>query len=84
MRGSVGTRGVKWTFIKGAIADAPLLDDVFETYHPTVLVNLRCRRGTFRSLMRIRLRWSVILDSSLARAYAMAYGNLRNGIMIFM
>ena len=30
----------RWTFVEGSIADKALIDHLFETYHPAVVVNL--------------------------------------------
>ncbi len=39
-----------WTFIKGSIADRPLIDDVFATYQPAVVVNLAAQAGVRYSI----------------------------------
>ncbi len=40
----------KWTFIKGSIADKPLIDDIFVTYKPSVVVNLAAQAGVRYSI----------------------------------
>ncbi len=40
----------KWTFIKGNIADKPLIDELFETYKPSVVVNLAAQAGVRYSI----------------------------------
>lgn len=39
-----------WTFIKGSIADSPLIDNIFATYHPAVVVNLAAQAGVRYSI----------------------------------
>lgn len=39
-----------WTFIKGDIADATLIQDVFHTYRPSVVVNLAAQAGVRYSI----------------------------------
>ncbi len=39
-----------WTFIKGSIADRPLIDNIFATYKPTVVVNLAAQAGVRYSI----------------------------------
>lgn len=39
-----------WTFIKGDIADAALIQDVFHTYRPSVVVNLAAQAGVRYSI----------------------------------
>ena len=39
-----------WTFIKGDIADAALIQDVFHTYKPSVVVNLAAQAGVRYSI----------------------------------
>lgn len=40
----------KWTFIKGNLADKPLIDNIFETYKPSVVVNLAAQAGVRYSI----------------------------------
>ena len=42
--------GGKWTFVKGNIADKPLVDSLFETYGFTVVVNLAAQAGVRYSI----------------------------------
>lgn len=39
-----------WTFIKGSIADRPLIDNIFATYKPAVVVNLAAQAGVRYSI----------------------------------
>lgn len=40
----------RWLFIKGSIADSAVINDVFETYHPAVVVNLAAQAGVRYSI----------------------------------
>ena len=39
------TKGSKWTFIKGNIADKELIDNTFKDYRPAIVVNLAAQAG---------------------------------------
>lgn len=39
-----------WTFIRGSIADKALIDNIFNTYHPAVVVNLAAQAGVRYSI----------------------------------
>ncbi len=43
-------KDVQWTFIKGNIADKALIDDIFEKYHPDIVVNLAAQAGVRYSI----------------------------------
>ena len=40
----------KWTFIKGNLADKALIEDVFHTYKPDIVVNLAAQAGVRYSI----------------------------------
>ncbi len=42
--------GSKWTFIKGSIADRALIDEIFATHKPAVVVNLAAQAGVRYSI----------------------------------
>lgn len=42
--------GGKWTFVKGNLADKALIENVFETYKPAVVVNLAAQAGVRYSI----------------------------------
>ena len=42
---AAGQLDSKWSFIKGSIADKSQIDDVFNTYKPSVVVNLAAQAG---------------------------------------
>ncbi|MGL4549231.1 NAD-dependent epimerase/dehydratase family protein [Eubacterium aggregans] len=39
-----------WTFVKGSIADRALVDDLFDTHHPDIVVNLATQAGVRYSI----------------------------------
>ena len=39
-----------WTFIRGSIADKSLIDELFRTYHPSIVVNLAAQAGVRYSI----------------------------------
>lgn len=43
-------QNVEWTFIKGDIADKNLMDDIFNKYHPEIVVNLAAQAGVRYSI----------------------------------
>ncbi len=43
--------GITWKFIRGSIADKALIDDIFETYKPAVVVNLAAQAGVRYSII---------------------------------
>ena len=40
----------RWTFVEGSIADKALIDHLFDTYHPVVVVNLAAQAGVRYSI----------------------------------
>lgn len=44
------TKGSKWTFIKGNIADKELIDNTFKDYRPAIVVNLAAQAGVRYSI----------------------------------
>ncbi len=42
--------GDRFTFVKGSIADKPLVDSIFSDYHPQVVVNLAAQAGVRYSI----------------------------------
>ena len=41
---------IKWTFIKGDLADKALIDRIFDEYHPEIVVNLAAQAGVRYSI----------------------------------
>ena len=46
----VSASPAKWTFIKGNIADREMIDDIFKTHTPSVVVNLAAQAGVRYSI----------------------------------
>lgn len=42
--------GTRWTFVKGDISDKKTIDDIFEKYHPEIVVNLAAQAGVRYSI----------------------------------
>ena len=47
---SADESATSWTFIKGSIADKELLNSIFNTYHPDIVVNLAAQAGVRYSI----------------------------------
>ena len=45
-----GTVGSRWTFVKGDLADRPLVESLFEKYHFDIVVNLAAQAGVRYSI----------------------------------
>ena len=54
-----------WTFIKGSIADSALIDDIFATHKPAVVVNLAAQAGVRYSITNP----DVYVESNLSGFY---------------
>lgn len=50
-----------WVFIKGDIADKSMIDDIFETYKPTVVVNLAAQAGGYGIPLPIQMHISNLI-----------------------
>ena len=50
LNGMNGQNGNKWVFAKGDIADKATIGDIFEKYHPAVVVNLAAQAGVRYSI----------------------------------
>lgn len=44
------TSDTEWVFLRGNIADKKMIEDVFETYHPDIVVNLAAQAGVRYSI----------------------------------
>ncbi|MDM0885553.1 GDP-mannose 4,6-dehydratase [Clostridium perfringens] len=56
-----------WKFIKGSIADKPLIDDIFATYKPDIVVNLAAQAG---------VRYSILNPDAYVEANLIGFYNL--------
>ena len=56
-----------WTFIKGSIADKNLIDEIFKTYKPDIVVNLAAQAG---------VRYSIINPDSYIESNLIGFYNI--------
>ena len=61
------TNGNKFTFIKGSIADKELINQIFETYKPNIVVNLAAQAG---------VRYSIINPDAYIESNIIGFYNL--------
>lgn len=67
---AVSGKSCKWTFIKGNIADKPLIDKIFDTFSPAVVVNLAAQAGVRYSITNP----DVYIESNLIGFYNILEG----------
>ncbi|WP_447406703.1 NAD-dependent epimerase/dehydratase family protein [Clostridium perfringens] len=56
-----------WKFVKGSIADKPLIDDIFDIHKPDIVVNLAAQAG---------VRYSIINPDSYVEANLIGFYNI--------
>ena len=71
-----------WTFIKGDIADATLIQDVFHTYRPSVVVNLAAQAGVRYSITNpdTYIQSNLIGFYNILEACRHSYDNGKTGV----
>lgn len=71
-----------WTFIKGDIADAVLIQDVFHTYRPSVVVNLAAQAGVRYSITNpdTYIQSNLIGFYNILEACRHSYDNGKTGV----
>ena len=71
-----------WTFIKGDIADAALIQDVFHTYRPSVVVNLAAQAGVRYSITNpdTYIQSNLIGFYNILEACRHSYDNGKTGV----
>ena len=71
-----------WTFIKGDIADAALIQDVFHTYRPSVVVNLAAQAGVRYSITNpdTYIQSNLIGFYNILEACRHSYDNKETGV----
>lgn len=74
--------GSSWTFIKGDIADAALIQDVFHTYRPSVVVNLAAQAGVRYSITNpdTYIQSNLIGFYNILEACRHSYDNGKTGV----
>lgn len=71
-----------WTFIKGSIADRVLIDDIFATYKPAVVVNLAAQAGVRYSITNpdVYVESNLIGFYNILEACRHSYDNGETGV----
>ncbi len=71
-----------WTFIKGSIADRPLIDKIFADYHPAVVVNLAAQAGVRYSITNpdVYIEANLIGFYNILEACRHSYDNGNTGV----
>lgn len=72
----------KWTFIRGTIADGQLIDDIFNTYKPDIVVNLAAQAGVRYSISNpdVYMESNVIGFYNILEACRHSYDNGAKGV----
>ncbi len=72
----------KWTFIKGNIADKALIDELFATYKPSVVVNLAAQAGVRYSITNpdVYIESNIIGFYNILEACRHSYDNGETGV----
>lgn len=71
-----------WTFVKGSIADKPLIDYVFNNYQPDVVVNLAAQAGVRYSITNpdVYIESNIIGFYNILEACRHSYDNGAKGV----
>lgn len=71
-----------WNFIKGSIADKPLVDSIFDNYHPDVVVNLAAQAGVRYSITNpdVYIEANLIGFYNILEACRHSYDNGAKGV----
>lgn len=71
-----------WNFIKGSIADKPLVDSIFNNYHPDVVVNLAAQAGVRYSITNpdVYIESNLIGFYNILEACRHSYDNGAKGV----
>ncbi len=74
--------GSTWRFIKGSIADKPLVDNIFEKYKPDVVVNLAAQAGVRYSITNpdVYIEANLIGFYNILEACRHSYDNGQKGV----
>lgn len=73
---------LKWTFIKGNIADRAIIDEIFTTYKPSVVVNLAAQAGVRYSITNpdVYIESNIIGFYNILEACRHSYDNEEKGV----
>lgn len=71
-----------YTFIKGNISDKKLIDDIFEKYQPSIVVNLAAQAGVRYSITNpdVYIQFSLIGFYNILEACRHSYDNVHVGV----
>ena len=74
--------GNSWTFIKGSIADRALIDEIFATHKPAVIVNLAAQAGVRYSITNpdVYIESNIIGFYNILEACLHSYENGESGV----
>lgn len=72
----------KWTFIKGNIADKPLIDAIFHDYRPDIVVNLAAQAGVRYSITNpdVYIESNILGFYNILEACRHSYGEGKSGV----
>lgn len=73
---------ISWTFIKGNIADKTLIDNIFNDYQPSVVVNLAAQAGVRYSITNpdVYIESNIIGFYNILEACRHSFDNGKNGV----
>ena len=76
------TLDTEWVFLRGNIADKKMIEDVFETYHPDIVVNLAAQAGVRYSITHpdVYIESNLIGFYNILEACRHSYDNGAKGV----
>ena len=76
------TSDTEWVFLRGNIADKKMIEDVFETYHPDIVVNLAAQAGVRYSITHpdVYIESNLIGFYNILEACRHSYDNGAGGV----
>lgn len=76
------TSDTEWVFLRGNIADKKMIEDVFETYHPDIVVNLAAQAGVRYSITHpdVYIESNLIGFYNILEACRHSYDNGARGV----
>ena len=76
------TSDTEWIFLRGNIADKKMIEDVFETYHPDIVVNLAAQAGVRYSITHpdVYIESNLIGFYNILEACRHSYDNGAKGV----
>lgn len=83
---SVNHLNSEWTFVRGSIADKSLIDELFETYKPSIVVNLAAQAGVRYSITNpdVYIEANLIGFYNILEACRHSYDNKESGVEHFV